>query len=655
MSSMVNIIRFKLLVRIGASAAVVALSLGAPASAQVYGQGGGSSMLAQQPASIDAAIARWELLQENRQLRFADYAGFALAYPDFPMMSLVRTRAENTLEAEGPPQADLLRFFDALPPLTNAGRARYALALAAAQRPEAFEVARAAWRGGNMNEPSEAYITGLYSSRLTAEDHAARMDALLWQGQRDAAARHMVNLDPAQRQIAMARLALVGGASPANAGVNVPSGALSDAGYVFNYVNYLRSNRQTGEAISLLTNRPAFAAPAFDPEELVDDMLAVAQSTSALDAVRIASRIDDLFAPGTDISEGSFKLRDRYTDLMWLGGTKALWELGRGDQATGLFERYGRAARTPLTKAKGFYWAGRAAQQSGNTAEATRLYELAAQWPDYYYGQLSLAALGRPMPSFEDLPRPAISVEERREFDSRPLSQAILAFARNRRDWRTERRFFQAVAENARDGRELLMAHDLAARVNLPEMSVVLGMMAGELGFSGVERVGFPTVETPLVNDWTMVHAIGRQESEFDRTRVSHAGARGLMQLMPGTAREQAGKLGVQYMSADLTDAPQYNIRLGDAYFARMMSYYGGAYPLAVGAYNAGPGRVNQWLRLNGDPRTGAIDWVTWVERIPANFETRYYIMRVLGNAVTYSHMYPDKAGYPRPITAFLP
>lgn len=199
------------------------------------------------------------------------------------------------------------------------------------------------------------------------------------------------------------------------------------------------------------------------------------------------------------------------------------------------------------------------------------------------------------------------------------------------------------------------MAHDLAARVNLPEMSVVLGMMAGELGFSGVERVGFPTVETPLVNDWTMVHAIGRQESEFDRTRVSHAGARGLMQLMPGTAREQAGKLGVQYMSADLTDAPQYNIRLGDAYFARMMSYYGGAYPLAVGAYNAGPGRVNQWLRLNGDPRTGAIDWVTWVERIPANFETRYYIMRVLGNAVTYSHMYPDKAGYPRPITAFLP
>jgi soluble lytic murein transglycosylase len=156
------------------------------------------------------------------------------------------------------------------------------------------------------------------------------------------------------------------------------------------------------------------------------------------------------------------------------------------------------------------------------------------------------------------------------------------------------------------------------------------------------------------VNDWTMVHAISRQESEFDRNRVSHAGARGVMQLMPGTAREQAGMLGVNYMAANLTAAPQYNIQLGDAYFARMMSYYGGAYPLAVGAYNAGPGRVNQWLRLNGDPRRGEIDWVTWVEKIPANFETRYYIMRVIGNAVTYSHMYPGEAGLPRPVDTFL-
>ena len=147
-----------------------------------------------------------------------------------------------------------------------------------------------------------------------------------------------------------------------------------------------------------------------------------------------------------------------------------------------------------------------------------------------------------------------------------------------------------------------------------------------------------------------------RQESEFDQHRVSHAGARGMMQLMPGTAREQAGTMGMNYMSADLTDDPQYNIRLGDAYFRRLLDYYGGAYPLAIGAYNAGPGRVNQWLRANGDPRTGAIDYVTWIEKIPANFETRYYIMRVLGNAVAYDNMHPTRApgGKPRTIADFL-
>ncbi|MEO0642210.1 MAG: lytic transglycosylase domain-containing protein [Pseudomonadota bacterium] len=384
-------------------------------------------------------------------------------------------------------------------------------------------------------------------------------------------------------------------------------------------------------------------------------MLAVAKKSSATNAARIAARIDDLFQPGEDISKGSFTLRDQYTDLMWLGGTSALWELRRGDIASGLFERYGKAARTPLTKSKGFYWAGRAAQRAGNITEATRLYEAAANWPDYYYGQLALGALQRPMPAFAPLPRPQVTPEERRAFEATPLARAIVSMAQNRRKWQTERRFFQAIGESAATETEMLMAHDLAARLGLPEMSVVLGFKAGELGYKGLERIGFPATETPVVRDWAMVHAISRQESEFDRTRISHAGARGIMQLMPGTAREQAGKLGIRYLSANLIEKPQYNIELGDAYFQRMLAYYDGAYPLAVGAYNAGPGRVNQWLRLNGDPRKGEIDWVTWVERIPANFETRYYVMRVLGNAVTYSHMYPAEAGLPRPIGAFLP
>jgi soluble lytic murein transglycosylase len=638
-----------------AGAALVLAGMAVPLAAQSWGQGAdGSNLVARQPGEMSTALARWEMLQASREMRFVDYAGFVLAYPNFPRAEILRLRAENALEKEAPSQADLLHYFDANPPLTNPARARYALALAGAQRPEALAEARKAWRGGAMSDPVELYLVGLYGAQFTPEDHAARMDALLWQGKADAASRQMMNIAEADRPLALARLALLRGGRPTEAGIAVPASAMADPGFVFNLVNYLRATSQSDEAVRTLTTGPRFSRPALEPEEFVGDMLALAKSASSREAAQIAARVDDLFAPGTDVSLTSFTLRDRYTDLVWLGGTKALWNLGDGRAAAPLFQRYGDAARTPLTKAKGYYWAGRAARQAGDEAAARQHFERAATYPHYYYGQLAIAALGRQMPRFDPLPEVAITAADRAAFEGNALVQAIRAMAMNRRDWRTERRFFEALGDEANTPEELTMAAQLAAETRLDEMAVVIGMKAGENGLVGYERIGFPVIETPVVNDWTMVHAISRQESEFDRTRVSHAGARGVMQLMPGTAREQAGKLGMNYMAADLTGSPSYNIQLGDAYFARMMSYYGGAYPLAVGAYNAGPGRVNEWLRLNGDPRTGAIDWVTWVEKIPANFETRYYIMRVIGNAVTYSHMYPNKAGLPRPINTFL-
>jgi len=549
----------------------------------------------------------------------------------------------------------VLRFFDANPPLTNPARARHALALAAAGRPEAFSEARKAWRGGQMADAVELYLSGLYAAQFTAEDHAVRVDALLWQGKADAASRMVGSLPDDARAMALARIALLRGTRPEAAGIAVPAGAEADPGYVFNLVKMLRASGQNYEAARVFTARPAFVRPALDPEAFVGQLLGLAEDLGPSEAAQIAARSGDLFAADADLSQTSFTLRDRLTDLMWKGGTNALWRLGDGAAAAPLFARYGDAAKTPLTKAKGYYWAGRAAQQAGDSAGATRWFEMAARWPDYYYGQLALSALGLPMPAFAGLPQPRMEASERAEFEARPVVQAIRALAKNRRDWRTERRFFEALGDEADTPNEMLMAGMLAKEVGLDELAVVLGLKMGEVGVSGLERIGFPTVPTPpAVNDWVMVHAIGRQESEFDRTRESHAGARGIMQLMPGTAREQAGKLGVQYLSADLTASPLYNIQLGDAYFARMLAYYGGSYPLAIGAYNAGPGNVNKWLRQNGDPRTGAIDWVTWIEKIPANFETRYYVMRVIGNAVTYSHMYPEQAGLPRPVDSFL-
>jgi len=612
-----------------------------------------SYMVAQQPGAVDRAVGQWEYLTKQDKLPFASYADFVSAHPDFPKQELLRRRAEAALENDAPSPQALVAFFDRFPPLTNSARARYALALASLDRPQAFETARAAWRGGTMSGPAELYMQGLFGSRFAPEDHDARMDALLWQGNYEAAARHVGRVSPAYRPMAQARLALLQGSTPSQAGLPVPQGASTDAGYVYNLSRHYRNSGQPYEAVNLLSTRAAFAAPAFDGTQFVAEALTVAKSAGATQAASIAGKIDDVFAPGTDISDGSFALRDKYTDLMWLGGTKALWSLGDGAQAAPLFYRYGTAAKTPLTRSKGFYWAGRAAARAGDREGAQRYWEMAADYPEWYYGQLALKELGRPMPTFAALPRPDAS--QRAAFEADPLTAALRSIARNRRDWRTERAFFEAIADKAKTPGEMALVGQLARETGLDELAVVAGLVAGEHGLKGFERLGFPTVETHPGANWTMVHAIARQESEFDRTRVSHAGARGMMQLMPGTAREEAGKIGVNYMSASLTDSPSYNIRLGDAHFARLMDRYGGAYPLAIAAYNAGPGRVNEWLRLNGDPRTGAVDWVTWIEQIPSNFETRYYVMRVIGNAVAYANMHPDKsAGYERDIGNYL-
>ncbi len=624
-----------------------------PATAQAQ-EAGRSSLVAQQPGQMDQAVGQWEYLTARDDLPFASYAGFITSYPDFPKQELLQRRAEAALDEEAPSPQDLVGFFDRHAPLTNSGRARYALALASLDRPEALEVAREAWRSGTMSGPAELYMQGLFGSRFAPEDHDARMDALLWQGNYEAASRHVMRVSPAYRDTAQARLALLQGSMPQQAGLRLPVDAMRDAGYVYNLTRYYRNSGQPYEAVNLLASRAAFTTPAFDGTQFISEALAVAKSAGATQAVSIASKVDDVFAPGTDISDGSFTLRDKYTDLMWLGGTKALWSLGDGAQAAPLFYRYGTAAKTPLTRSKGFYWAGRAAARAGDTEGAQRYWAMAAAYPDWYYGQLALSELGQPMPGFATVP--AADSAQRAAFEADPLTGALRAIARNRRDWRTERAFFEAIADKADTPEQMALVGQLARDTGLNEMAVVAGLVAGEHGLEGFERIGYPTVETHAGANWTMVHAIARQESEFDRNRVSHAGARGMMQLMPGTAREEAGKIGVRYMSANLTESPSYNIRLGDAHFARLMDRYGGAYPLAIAAYNAGPGRVNEWLRLNGDPRTGAVDWVTWIEQIPSNFETRYYVMRVIGNAVSYANMHPDKsAGYERDIRNYLP
>mgnify|MGYP003795731933 FL=1 len=613
-----------------------------------------ASLVASQPGPIASAIGRWEQLTASSQFGFDDYAGFLLTYPGFPFEARLRGYAEAKLTTSAVPNQRIVAFFDRFPPLTNPAKAQYAVALAALGRPEAERWAREAWRGGQMSPTAEGALSSQFWRAFTQADQDARMDSLLWDRDAAGATRQFAYVSAGSRPTFLARMSAAQGGDPAALGIPVPPDAASDPGYLFNMARQLRRSGRTQDAASLLATRPPLAHQPNDLVDWVEELLVNARAGSARTAQRIAASAEDAFTPGTDISSLAYKLRDDYTSLMWLGGTKSLWELGDPRSAVPLFYRYGTAARTPQTRSKGFYWAGLASSKAGDGSGAQRYWEMAAAYPDQFYGMLSLERLGRPVPELRRTTDAQPTSVERAAFYARPLTAAVREVARNAQ-WSTSVRFFREIADQAKSEGEHVLVHELAQSLGRRDLAVINGEKAQEHGYNGFHAAAFPTLPAPPGTNWTMVHAITRQESQFAQNAVSHAGARGLMQLMPGTAREQAGKLGMQYLSASLIDDASYNMQLGDGYFGRMLSYYNGSYPLAVAAYNAGPGNVNKWLARNGDPRNGGIGWIDWIEQIPI-FETKNYVQRVLENAVVYQRMNPDKAGYggPKSVSWFL-
>ncbi|MEY2943667.1 MAG: hypothetical protein RLY97_1681, partial [Pseudomonadota bacterium] len=468
------------------------------------------------------------------------------------------------------------------------------------------------------------------------------MDALLWDGNATQAARMGERISAAARPAAMARLALLqnGDATP----ITAENPLMADAGLAYLAARKLYRGSNISLAAKILANRPQLSAPPLEPRKWVGLLLAVARDAGPSDAVAVAERIDDGFAPRADISQTSFALRDDYTSLMWLGGTAALWNLRDPARAAPLFYRYGMAGRTPQTRAKGFYWAGRALAQSGQSAPAVTYFESAAAYPDQFYGMLALERLGRPLPSFADPAHAMPSAEDRRAFLARPLSQAVRELAKNG-DWPTTIRFFREISADAKGEIDKVLVAELARNLGRRDLGVVLGTAAQNDGVSNFREVAFPLIPTPPGADWTIIHAITRQESQFSQNAVSHSGARGLMQVMPAVGAERARKLGLAPNTAALTSDAGFNMQLGDALYGHLMDLYGGSYPLAIAAYNAGQGNVGKWLRNMGDPRSSGQDWVEWIERLPFT-ETRGYVTHVIENAVVFEAMHPEYASY---------
>ncbi|KTE17094.1 lytic transglycosylase domain-containing protein [Sphingopyxis sp. H115] len=596
--------------------------------------------------SVGDAVMEWRRLTANSGASFDQLSRFLMANRGWPDADKMRSRAEKAISLDSYDPARTLAYFQAYPPQTASGHLRYALALnATGRRDEANAAVRRAWTGGTLDDYETSRALSLFPGAITPADHDARMDRLLWSGATAAASRQLAFTSPEKRAVFAARLAMRSGAVDAAFQASAvesadPSLTRSDAGYITDKATWLRKAGRVGEARALLAAPRSLAKAPTDAEEWLETLLTNARLADAggdkTTAYHIARQLDDALPAGTVVRETPLGVRDDYTSLAWLAGQLAFKDLGRPAEAAKLYRAYGEAARSAQTRTKGFYWAGRAALAAGDRAAANAHFADAAQHYDQFYGQLSLERLNRPQPRPTPNPTIEVSNDARRDFEDDRLVRAARALGEIGA-WREQSLFLRALAQKATSPADHVLTGQLAKQIGRPDLGVMIGRSAQANSLDAVEVSGFPTVRVPAGHEsnWSFIHAITRQESQFDRAAISHAGARGMMQLMPGTAREVAGKLGMSYDAGSLTTDTNYNMMLGSTYFQQMLRYYGGSYPLAVAAYNAGPGNVNKWLRANGDPRTGSIEMLDWIEAIPI-FETKNYVQRVLENAVVY-------------------
>jgi soluble lytic murein transglycosylase len=306
--------------------------------------------------------------------------------------------------------------------------------------------------------------------------------------------------------------------------------------------------------------------------------------------------------------------------------------------AVAMFDRYARAGRSLQVQTKGDYWAGRAALATGRLQDANGYFQRAAAYPELFYGQLALERLGRSVtPPPQAMPQYTTTATQRAAFYNRRLVQAVRLLGQQGRS--TEQALFvKALAESLDNNAEHNLAVELGQQLGRQDLAVWTARMARVKGSMFYVRQAYPTLPASVSSSlWSLAHGISRQESSFDPYALSPAGARGMMQLMTGTAREQAGKLGVGYDSYRLLSDPSYNVMLGSAYFQRMLNTWDGNVPLAVASYNAGAGNVRKWVNVYGDPR-GQVDVLKWIEAIPF-VETKAYVQRVIENSVVYDTM----------------
>ncbi|WP_293808355.1 lytic transglycosylase domain-containing protein [uncultured Bosea sp.] len=582
------------------------------------------------------SLLEWVAIHANAgAVPFIRIDAFLREHPNYPATTRFRRRAEEALIAEKKSPAIVRTFFHGQQPVSPSGRIALAIALKEeGKTEEANALIRRTWRKDPFGQSLEKIALGGFETVLTKDDHRLRAERFLFRENGEAALRNAARVSADYIVLAKARLASAKARRPISEKLisAVPTSVRGDVSFAFLQAQQARRGDKLDDAVKALTAIPRDPALLGDGDGWWEERRIIARKL--LDAGQPQKAYE------VSSGHGAEDAAERI-EAEWHAGFIALRFLKKPDVALKHFDAAAGIAETPISVARAAYWQGRAYEDLGKVEEARAAFGKAAEQPVAYYGQLARAKLG---------------------LSGLPLRRTVAAGLETLPGHRAVRLLYRIGERDL----ATLMLNDLAQRLHTTEALEAIAAIARRetdaraqvgIGKAALQR-GFPLDMTAYpVNgipdfdvlgdpmERAIVHAIARQESAFDPTAMSGAGARGLMQMMPATARETARRASLPFDWEKLGKDPLYAARMGAAHLNDLLKEWRGSYILTFAAYNAGSPNVKKWIAAYGDPRDPEVDAVDWVERIPFS-ETRNYVQRVMENLQVYRERLNQRTAY---------
>ena len=582
------------------------------------------------------------LKQRGNQATFADYQAFIIKNKDYPRMNRLRYLAEHKIILKNTAPNVIVDWFEKEyknlgieEPLSGFGKIKLGESyMLLDQTEKAIELIKEGWVHAELSKGELRYYRNKFKKILTSQDHIERADHLAWSRKYWDLRRMLRYLPKDEKALYNARQILMSNSYGVDKAIsNVPAHLKKDVGLQYDRLKWRNRRGRTDSSLEIL-----YANSEKTEEELVRPDLWWKQRESIVRSLIYKKRYKLAYKIA---SEHSLSYGPEFAEAEWLSGWISLAFLKSPEYSITHFENFYKNVGYPISLARGAYWLGRSYKQLGDKKNAEKYFSEGSVFLTTYYGQLSFNEINYGG-EFVLEDQSQYSKEYEKEFNNNKLIKHVILLKELDRTQYSKDIIKHLAQLNIENGSEVLAAK-LATKIGRYDYAIQISKQASyEKRF--YNQFNYPIITVPrMINKKAMpeaalIHAIIRQESEFDARANSWAGARGMMQLMKYTAKVVAKQAKLPYSISRLTKDPEYNIKLGSYYFNSLLEQYNGVFPFAIAAYNAGPNRVKTWRRVNGDPTKNQLSYIDWIELIRFE-ETRNYVQRVLENVNVYKYM----------------